>query len=274
MLDKLHKVLEIIIVKNIVFSFDDARLDTYTTAYPILKKYGFPFTVNAVSDFVSNEEHYTCFASGSNKSMTREQLIECQNEGNEIACHGHNHKNEVQGVLDNIEALAKFGLDKNLIVGFASPNSYVTERNTYGMEKLVENGVLKYVRSGIQIRREGLIYTALSLVERITHSKLLFRYLNRKNIISNIGWLLPSVAITRYTTVNQVMHLIDKLKDGESVILMFHSVLNKIDVGYGKDDWYFDAEKFDEICKRLKENDAVNVCTTAKLVSDGIGQKL
>ena len=253
-------------MKNVVFSFDDARLDTYTTAYPILKRYSLPFTVNVVSDFVVNQEKYTCFVSGDNKSITPQQLVECQKDGNEIACHGHSHKNDVQDVLDNIEALAEFGLDKNLIVGFASPESYVTEKNTFGMDKLVEDGVLKYVRSGIQIRREGLIYTAFSVLERITHSKTLFRYLNRKNIISNVGWLLPSVAITRYTTVRQLMHFIDKLKDGESVILMFHSVLNKGDVGYGKDDWYFDAKKFEELCEKLKENDAVNVCTTAELI--------
>ncbi len=253
-------------MKSVVFSFDDARLDTYTTAYPILKKYGLPFTVNVASDFVTNPQNYTCFASGSGKSMTPQQLVECQNAGNEVACHGHNHKNEVRGVFDNIEALEKFGLDKNLIVGFASPESYVTESDTFGMDKLVEDGVLKYVRSGIQIRREGLFYTALSLVERMTHSKALFKYLNRKNIISNVGWLLPSVAITRYTTVKQIVYLIDKLKDGESVILMFHSVLNKNDGGYRKDVWYYDAEKFEKICKYLKDTDSVNVCTTAQLI--------
>lgn len=253
-------------MKSIVFSFDDARLDTYTTAYPILKKFGFRFTVNVVSDFVTNQENYMCFASGANKSMTLHQLVECQKEGNEIACHGHRHKNEVQGVLDNIDALESFGLDKKLIIGFASPESYVTASNTFGMDKLVQDGVLKYVRSGIQIRREGLFYTAISILERITHSKALFRYLNRKNVISDVGWLLPSVAISRYTTVKQVMHLVDRLKDGEALILMFHSVLNKSDVGYGKDDWYFDVERFEEICNRLKENESIRVCTTAELI--------
>ncbi len=253
-------------MKKVVFSFDDARLDTYTVAYPILKKYGFPFTVNVVSDFVINPQNYTCFGSGDNKSMTPRQLVECQNAGIEIACHGHRHKNDVQEVFDNLAALSEFGLDKNLIVGFASPESFITADCTFGLDTLVHDGVLKYVRSGIQTRREGLFYTALSIVERITHSKFLFRYLNRKNVISNAKWLLPSVAITKYTTVKQVLYFISKLRDGESVILMFHSVLNKNDIGYGKDNWYFDTKKFDDICKCLKEDKTVSVCTTMELL--------
>lgn len=261
-------------MKNMVFSFDDGRLDTYTNAYRILKKYGMSFTLNVCSDFVMHPERYKCFESAENKSVTREQLLEMQANGVEIACHGHLHINSIQDVIDNIKALEEFGLNKNSIVGFASPESYVTAKSTFGMDKMVEDGILRYVRSGVQIRREGLIYTALTVLERITHSTLIFRYLNRKNVVSKAGWLLPSVSITRHTTVNQVAHLIDKLKGDESVILMFHSVLNKADGGYGKDDWYFDAEKFEELCAYLKENSSVNVCTTAELIEKQICKNL
>ncbi len=253
-------------MKNIVFSFDDARRDTFDTAYRILKKYGFSFTVNVVSDFVNEPKKYTCFKSGNNESMTSEQLLECQQNGVEIACHGHTHLNDVQDVLDNISAMKDMGLDADKIVGFASPNSMITKDNTFGVDRLVQDGVLKYVRSGIQIRREGVIYTGLSLVEHITHSKVLFRLLNRKNIIEKNDWLLPSVAISRYTTVSQILHLIDKLEDHQSVILMFHSVLEKDRTGYGKDDWYFDAESFEKLCAGLKERDDVCVCTTSQLL--------
>ena len=93
--------------KQVVFSFDDARADTYTNAYPILEKYGFSFTLNVTSDFVLHPKQYHCFTSSNNMSMTVEQLIECQKNGIEIACHGHTHQNTATDVLDNIAAMEK-----------------------------------------------------------------------------------------------------------------------------------------------------------------------
>ena len=253
--------------KYVVFSFDDGRLDTYTRAYPILKKYGMPFTLNVCTDFVEHQENYNCFKSADNKSVKPEHLLEMQKNGVEIACHGHLHLNTKEDVLNNIASLEKMGVNVSNI-GFASPNSEITEDNASDVLDLVKDGVLSYVRSGIQVRREGLIYSALSLAERKIHSFSLFYRLNRRCIIKNTKQkVLLSIGIHKATTVKQLLKFIDKMKDGEAVILMFHSILDKNDVGYGCDNWYFDLECFDKLCRSLSDNADVTVCTTKELFS-------
>ena len=252
--------------KNVVLSFDDGRLDTYTNAYKILKKYGMTCTVNVVTDFVENEENYSCFKSANNKSMSKEQVLELEKNGVEIACHGHTHQNTPKDVLENIEHLNIMGIDTS-VIGFASPRSQITEDNTFGVGDLVENKVLSYIRSGIQVRREGFAYAFFSYVERYTHSKCLFYLLNKRNVLKDESKrvILPSVAITKYTRVKQISYMLDKMKDGDTVILMFHSVLGKDENGYGVDNWCFDLEKFEQLCKRLANAD-ICVCTTRDLV--------
>ena len=248
--------------KYVVFSFDDGRLDTYTMAYPILKKYNMPFTLNVCTDFVEHPEKYTCFKSADNKSVEVEHLVEMQQNGVEIACHGHLHLNKKNDVFDNIDALKRMGIDVSCI-GFASPNSDITEANGNEFFSLVDEGVLSYVRSGVKIKREGFLYSFLTCIERKTHSSWLFRYLNRKNVIKDSrARLLMSVAVTKYTTVRQIVDFVKHLRDGECVIFMFHSVITKDDVGYGKDNWYFDTEKFEKLCYSLKEDSSISVCTT------------
>ena len=253
-------------MKKIVLSFDDGRLDTYTNAYRILNKYGMKCTVNVVTDFITNEENYACFNSARNKSMSVEQVCELEKNGIEIACHGHTHKNSKEDVLDNIEALGQMGIDTS-VIGFASPRSEITEQNTCGVGELLEENTLLYVRSGIQVRREGLFYAFISYMERIAHSKHLFYFLNKRNIIigKENAKILPSVAITKHTTVKQISYMIDKMQDGEAVILMFHSVLSKNEDGYGADNWYFDMEKFEQLCELLNKPH-ICVSTTRELV--------
>lgn len=261
-------------MKRAVFSFDDGRLDTYTVAYPILKKYEMPFTVNVVTDFVSRQEKYTNFVSGNNQSMTAEQLLELERQGMELACHGHTHQNTEQDILENISALSDMGIVTERI-GFASPNSEITEKNGADVKALLQSGTLGYIRSGIQVKREGLLYAILTVIERRTHSARLFWLLNRRNVMKQLPKeILPSVAITRYTTNRQMLYLLDRLCDGESVIFMFHSVLHKEDTGYGADDWFFDAERFDALCENIYRKKEILVCTTRDLIkakeNDGV----
>jgi hypothetical protein len=258
------------LMKYIAFSFDDSREDTYTVVYKIMKKYGIKATVNVITEFVNEPEKFGGFVSNKNP-MTVEQLLEWQNDGNEIACHGHTHKNTAQDVKLNIYNLKKMGLDTENI-GFASPNSYLTEENIKdtGIGKLYNDGTISYIRSGIQIKREGLLYIFVSIIEQLTHSKELFYKLNSKNKILvdslNVSQkIIPSVAIKDYTTVSQVEYFIDKLKDNEAVILMFHSILYRGSEGYGKDHYYWDADKFEKLCADLTNVSGIQIITTHKL---------
>lgn len=241
---------------NVSFSFDDSLIDTYTLAYPILKKFKLPFTINVISDEVEN-----CSCS----FMTTEQLTECYKYGAEIACHGHTHKNTKKDVINNIVSIKNMELF-NGEIGFASPNSEITKFNGKDIKELLSDGSISYIRTGVSIRREGILYSILSYIERKTHSKFLFYYLNKKNIIKNVNpQLLMSVAITKYTTNQQIMHLLNKLKNGESVILMFHHIVDDANSGK-KGTWTYPKSRFFSLCESIKNNAEIKVMTTMDMV--------
>lgn len=251
-------------MKYVAFSFDDGRADTYEVAMPIMKKYGFWGTVNIISGFIINPQNYH-FQSAS-RGMTAEEAIEWQN-GGEIASHGSTHKNSIDEIITSIKEMESLGIDVNDI-GFASPESWLTESNIRfsGIDDLLSNGTVSYLRSGIQIRREGLIYTALSIIERYTHSKWLFYILNKRNIIKGKCQVYPSAAVKDFTALSQIKYLIDKVGNGEALILMFHSILPKGNEFYGSDHYYWDAEYFDQLCQWLKGRNEVSILTVRDLI--------
>lgn len=255
-------------MKKIVLSFDDSREDFYTRVFPLLKKYNMPATLNVISGFVNGTAKMN-MPSADNKAMTKEQVVECQQSGLvEIACHGAVHDNTKEGVLQNIEDMKAWGVNVEG-VGFASPTSILTKDNIHatGIDSLVENGTLSYVRSGIRTRREGLVYSAFTLLDSKIHSGCLFYHLNKRCIIGNdCPTILPSVAINCYHTLAQVRKLIAKMHDGEAVILNFHSVLQKGDTGYGKDKFCWDERRFEELIKELNTDISLNVVTTKDLL--------
>lgn len=254
-------------MKYIVFSFDDARADTFEIAKPILQKFGYTGTVNVISDFVLNPSKYK---SGSlSTAMTIKQVLEWQQWGGEVACHGSTHQNSVEDIYKNIDELQSMGVDVSRI-GFASPTSWLTLANlkSTGIQKLIIENTLFYLRSGIQVRREGLAYCFLSLVERFTHGKRLYYILNKQNIIhkSKKYEIYPSAAIKDYTTLEQIEYLINTIKDEDALIIMFHSILTKGNPLYGADHYYWDAYKFYRLCEWLSKHDDIKVLNTIELV--------
>jgi peptidoglycan/xylan/chitin deacetylase (PgdA/CDA1 family) len=69
--------------KTVVITIDDGYRSTYQTAFPVLKKYGFPATVYLYSDFV-----------GASDAMTWPQMQEMERSGLiEIQPHSKTHAN-------------------------------------------------------------------------------------------------------------------------------------------------------------------------------------
>ncbi len=241
---------------KVSFSFDDSLADTYTLAFPVLKKFKMPFTINSITKPIEE---------GSERFMTLEQLKECYEYGAEIACHGHTHQNDRQDVLDNIDYLKKHNLFEDNI-GFASPRSEITLENGTDIKDLIKEGKLSYIRSGICVRREGLLYSALSYAERKTHSKWLFYILNKRNIIKCVDpTLVKSVAITKYTTVDQIMYLLDRVNSDESVILMFHHIIDGKDTVSGGV-WACQKKDFYDLCERISNRNEMEVVTTMEMI--------
>lgn len=251
--------------KLIVLSFDDGRRDTYLNAIQVAKKYNLPLTINITSNFIETPELYSQFASGANLAMTVGQVLESQQMGNEIACHGHTHCNTTEDVIKNIEVLKKWGVDTTGI-GFASPYSALTEDGVGPFADMLGNEI-SYIRSGRQVRREGLFYSFKYFVQQTIHSSFLFYDVNRKAIIRSKQQIpfYYGISITRYTTLNQLKYFIDKMPDDSGAIFIFHSILSSNDPGYGADKWYWKKEDFDSLCKFLMNNNQTTVVTNKQL---------
>jgi peptidoglycan/xylan/chitin deacetylase (PgdA/CDA1 family) len=67
--------------RTLVITFDDGRPDTFTYAYPILKKYGFTATFFVIPARIGTSYH-----------LTASQLVELRTAGNEIANHTWDHR--------------------------------------------------------------------------------------------------------------------------------------------------------------------------------------
>lgn len=257
-------------MKTIVLSFDDARSDFYSRAFPIMRQYGIPSTLNVITKYLSDEPGYKNILKHG-EGITTKALRECHKSGLvEIACHGANHKNNKRDIEKNIIELRRLGINEP-VFGFASPGCGITEqnKNDNGVWNLVERGELLYVRSGMQIRRENYVYIALSFLDRYIHSSWLYAYLNRRNIITQKEHLnehiLPAITIYSYTKLSQIKYLIGHMPDSSTAILMLHSILRKGDEGYGYDRFCWDADLFESLCVWLIAQDDIQLCMTKDL---------
>lgn len=249
--------------KYVMFSFDDGRKDQYEIAYRVMKRYGLPATINIVTEFIDNENLFDCFKTCDNESLTWNELQEMVNEGGwEVANHGATHKNTVEDIESwfKHEQVVKNGWDNNC--GFASPGSYLTEDNSSEILKLNHSKELLYIRSGKQVRREGLLYSVATLLNRYIHSKKIFYWLNKDSIITYRPNIIKSVGITAYDTVDQVECLIRMMKEGESIILMFHSILPDKCLDKAKDYWYWSESQLTRLCEFLCNDEDYQVLTT------------
>lgn len=69
----------------ITFAFDDGYLSTYTKAFPILQKYGYPGTVFVVTSYINQPGYLDAF-----------QILELSKNGWEIASHSVTHSDLTQ----------------------------------------------------------------------------------------------------------------------------------------------------------------------------------
>jgi len=77
----------------ISITFDDGHYSQYEFAYPIMKKYGFKGTYSIVGNWTQDEP--TWFSEDDifyYEKMSKDNVIELYNDGNEIGWHGLNHE--------------------------------------------------------------------------------------------------------------------------------------------------------------------------------------
>ena len=255
-------------MKYVILSFDDGRKDFWLRALPILQKHGLSATLNIIPDFVGRSG-IEGFYSGNGEFMSWSEIEDCAGMGIEIANHSADHTNAIEQIFRG-SAEIHDRLTMATVPGFASPNSEISENNFEQYRDLLLSGAVKYIRSGNQLRRDGYGNIILWMLYKYTKSPIFFYLYNRRNILvtgkkQKPSVCLPSVTCNRDNTIQQLIHFIDKMPDNSGAILMFHSILNDNDPGFGKDKWFNTCCEFEQLCAFLSNNEQVQVVTNEQL---------
>lgn len=251
-------------MKNVILSFDDGRLDTYENAAPIMESYGITATINVTTDFILHPDNYSTFRSAGNKAMSVEQIRTLYHKGFEIASHGNEHINDPDDIRKSIEILHGWGIDN--VYGFASPASEIDSDSYSKFKELIEDHTLSYIRSGLQVRKQGLVFAGLYFIQNLSRSRFLYYLLNRKLCCANKTREMEyGVSVIKGTTVDQIMFLIERMRDNTTLILILHSILYDTDPGYGEDKWCWSEKKVRELCERIANSNTCCVLNNSEL---------
>lgn len=247
-------------MKRIVLSFDDGRSDFYDTAYPILKANNLNATLNVITDYIGTKDQYDV-DSATSSYVSQDQIKEMINNNIEIASHSSTHTNEINDIKKSISVLRdQYNIDK---VGFASPNSFIYDKNIDEYRELD----VEYIRSGNVVKRDGILHIILYALFIITKSKIIFYLYNKRNIFDdryNKGYY-KSISINKLVTAKHIEFFINKMKNNQNCILMFHSILDEKDLRYAKTLWCNKKSDFEKLCQFLANSNNIQVMTNMDL---------
>ena len=252
---------------RIVFSFDDARADSFE-AIKIAEQFGIKSTLNVTTGYVEGALPESC-KDFPVPAMTKEQVLELsKSKLVEIACHSHFHKNTFDDIVRGFEILKKWlGADYEL--GFVSPGSSVNFAVT--PLRMFKEAGFKFVRIGPRWGKAEKLLRVIRKLSRVFKSDLLF-YLGYKGTICNAideNFLIHGVPVIHDNTLEQFKYLVDKAckRENHDVVFIWHSVLD-LDAPSGTDNWSWDKNKYVELCKYISENLGNNLksCFTKELI--------
>lgn len=258
---------------SVGLSFDDGRKDNYRVA-KILKKNNIPATFNITTSYVDGRiswEDAPC----KNKSMSVENIIKLYELGFEIAGHGDCHKNTLSDIRKGIWKLKNWLLlDENDLIGFASPDSNLSEVYIAGKKEQLKNAGIQYVRiAGRKV--PGFRMRVIRKLAHLTGSTILYRTGFRDALTDRQQntFIVHSVPVMRQATIRQIQAIIlEAVKSRKNCILMFHSIVKSGEPFY-KDAWSWDYEKFLELCvllKKMRKKGLLDICTIKDIAEKGI----
>ena len=233
-------------------SIDDGAYDSYTNIFPLLTKYNLPATYNLISGYIDGKEECKGIPF---KPITWEELNEIKNSSLiEVGNHSYDHTNRALSIVQGRMVLNQhIGQSIEKSMGFASPESRMTE--TFINEKRTALSVAgcSYVRTGIRVRSFKFARNLARKAAHVTHFTWLFNIAYYDSLLDETDdYILFSVPIMKDTTLREVKALVKQaVKKEKNVILLFHRVLKPEEENY-KENWYWDYRKFDILLQYLR----------------------
>ena len=256
---------------KICLSFDDGRKDFYDYAFPILKKYDLPATLNVTSGYVDGS--FVPNWGSSYGAVSKEELKELkQSKIIELAYHGDQHKTEKKDFKNSIDKFQKWKI-KSEKMGFAVPGSYLKGIDIKDLQAFLNKNNVIYMRSGNAEICDAFLNKVYRKLYRLTKMSLFYQLYNRNNLINKIiPYKLPSVVIFKddkaFTIKKFLKHY---CKRNKSVIFMLHGILPDTHACYGKDEYAWSQQNFEEFCKYLRKlvnDNKIEVLTVMNLVTE------
>lgn len=245
--------------KYIVLAFDDGGKDQFTNGVQILKKYDLTGSFYITTGIVDGTlEPEGVIKSSGGFAMSQEDIRTCISLGMEIGSHSDKHTNEIKDIETSLYKLTSWCngcVKEGHIWGFASPSSDIYAENLNEISGI--KGRIKYVRTGVQIRRNGIFYAGFFLLNRVVKSKRIFWILNKKyiNRPARDIFLVESIAIKSDTPVDHIKYFASKIKEGECAVFLFHSILDENEQANQMNDcWYYKKCDFEKICRYFSDS--------------------
>lgn len=247
---------------TVCLSFDDGRIDSYSTAFAILSKYGLKASFHIATGFVDGTFKQECFGTG-RKSVTIDNLLEMNDAGMDISSHGNNHTMEMSDYYLSVEKLKKWGINKDKY-GFSVPNSRYNDKELNSF--LIETkDTLNYVRVGRSSKCKTFVNKIMFFLYRHFHWYWCFHYFNKYNIIYKFDrFKIVSLVVKKQTRFKDLSRFINSHKnDNCFLVIMLHSI-----VEHPSNDWEWCINSFSKLCSFLHSDiKNIRVATIEEVVN-------
>ena len=167
--------------RPVVITLDDGYRDLYTTAYPILKAHGFTAVAYIVPNFVGWPQY-----------VTREQVVELDRGGIEIASHTMSHANLAKLSYGSVMyelVQSKSWLESLVghpVVDFAYPSGQFTKQTVFAVQQAGYDTAVTELTSVVHSRADRYTWSRV----RVGGGELL------PDFIAGLGTSMPSTLIT------------------------------------------------------------------------------
>ena len=180
------------------FSFDDGRIDQFTIAYPILKKYGLPATFNITASYIEGRPSEWPFTEVA--PMTLDMLRQLHADPRmEIASHGYWHHNAPDNLLRGVQTLCEIlqtdHLYKNSNGIALTGNTVFTTDEDILLAKAKDLKIpIQYIRNSIRRPSFPWLKIPARKINRLIPSPALFRFALSDSLMSEYHLEDPSAA--------------------------------------------------------------------------------
>ena len=164
-----------------VITLDDGYRDLYTAAFPILRAHDFTAVAYIVPNFIGRAEY-----------VTRDQILEMDHSGIEIASHTMNHANLAKmswgSAMYELVQSKKWleSLVGHSVVDFAYPSGQFTTQTVAAVQQAGYDTAVTEQESILHTRADRYVWARV----RVGGGELL------PDFISNLGQSMPSVTVT------------------------------------------------------------------------------